>query len=373
MFKDMFTINQGNKTIQGFIIRQKFVATLVTLLSTTLFVLVSKLIIGNMPSLRYRIERTLNESLYSSTFFVTLVSFLLIGIIFAVLSSTITGFFTARKIKESLQKIEDGNEAISKGRLGFRLDEEQYLEFDRIRINFNLMAEGMQRQVESLQRLVNENKKLVEGAGQAASIEERRKIARELHDAVSQQLFAISITMAALPKIIDTNPQQAKSYFTKVEEMVRLAQQELRALIMHLRPVTLGGDCLRKGVNKLLEELKEKNQSIRVDWELDDIPKLAPGIEDNLFRVIQESLSNTIRHSKATVFNLKLLQRDKRIILFLEDNGVGFDTNEDKKSSYGISTMKERIDEIGGRLDIISYPNKGTRIEIRVPIEVSKV
>jgi len=298
----------------------------------------------------------------------------ILGLIFA-LGLTAAFFYTVffgyslgRQLKKDLQKITDGADAFTRGRLDHRIKIDGFSEVVKVGTQFNQMADRIEKQVNSLQRLADENLRLVNQTKLTAALDERRKLARELHDAVSQQLFAISMTMSALPRLIDTDIEKAKEHFKQIEEMVINAQQELRALIMHLRPVTLEGISLYDGIEQLLNELEQKHPQIKWERKIDKITSLSQGIENHLFRVVQEAISNMLRHSKAKVFRFQFFKKQERIILLIEDNGIGFDISGKKKSSYGIANMKERIEDIGGRFDLVSYPEKGTRIEIRVPI-----
>jgi len=179
------------------------------------------------------------------------------------------------------------------------------------------------------------------------------------------------MTMAALPKLISKNQQQAITVLNDVEKMVNNAQQELRALIMHLRPVTLDGKSFEEGISALFEELKVKNKHLTLHLDFKQQTQLPSKIEDQLFRTIQEAISNMLRHSKATIFDMKLYEKDGRLCIALEDNGIGFIVEEmEKKGSYGLATMKERMIELGGNLTILSYPKKGTKLELRVPIRL---
>ena len=92
------------------------------------------------------------------------------------------------------------------------------------------------------------------------------------------------------------------------------------------------------------------------------------GIEDHLFRFLQESVSNTLRHAKATLLEVLLIKRDGFIILRVTDDGIGFDVDENKAGSYGMQNMYERAVEIGGTLKMVSLKNKGTRLEVKIPI-----
>lgn len=319
------------------------------------------------------IKNFLGFELFSVQFYRLVIIVFIFGFLSSIVAAILISFPFSRNIKNELQKISDANEIFSRGNLDYRIQPSGYAEIRDIGKQFNEMAQRTQKQVESLQRLINQNKDLLEGAHEAASTEERRKIARELHDAISQQLFAISTTVSAIPKLMDSRPEEAKRYFEMVEKMVTMAQQELRALIMHLRPVNLEENCLKDGIEALLGELETKNPGIKIKRELQNVEGISAGVENNLFRVIQEAVSNILRHSKATSFSVRLFSSEKVLVLIVEDNGVGINTGENKKSSYGLLTMRERVEEIGGRFNVISFPGKGTKIEIRVPIGLQSI
>jgi NarL family two-component system sensor histidine kinase LiaS len=152
-----------------------------------------------------------------------------------------------------------------------------------------------------------------------------------------------------------------------IEKLAGESQQEMRALLMHLRPVTLEGKNLKQGLEELLLELQEK-QSLLVTWEIDDLPELARGVEDHLFRIVQEALSNVLRHSKATKVHIRLVIRGQYVHLKIIDDGIGFDESQTKMSSYGLKSISERANEIGGIGEVLSLPGKGTQINVKVPI-----
>ncbi|TGU91448.1 sensor histidine kinase, partial [Mesorhizobium sp. M00.F.Ca.ET.186.01.1.1] len=188
----------------------------------------------------------------------------------------------------------------------------------------NRLASQWEEQVASLQRLSNHNAALAEQVKQAAVTEERQRLARELHDAVSQQLFAIAMTTAAMKRLVEKNPQRAAQQIELVEEMAAAAQAEMRALLLHLRPATLQNKSLKEAMMELLEELTRKN-TMELTWEIEDVEGLPSGIEDHLFRILQESLSNTLRHAKASLIAVKLFTLQEQVRLRVTDDGVGFD------------------------------------------------
>ena len=163
----------------------------------------------------------------------------------------------------------------------------------------------------------------------------------------------------------DDNDDRETKQLKMVEEMIHQSQLEMRALLLHLRPVALKGKSLQEGVEELLNELSQKVQ-MNILWKVEHFP-LDKGVEDHLFRILQESVSNTLRHAKATSLEVLLIERDDLIILRVVDDGVGFDVEETKAGSYGMQNMYERAVEIGGTIKIISLKNKGTRLEVKIP------
>lgn len=344
---------------------------IVSVITVTYFVgvMLATSIIQSVPSFNHWFEQTTNLVIYSNSFFIIVITNMIFVFITTFIVSFIYSLPLARYLKNRVQLLIDSATSFSRGKLTERINFQDKNEFSILSERFNAMASHYEKQVGSLQKLLNENSLLLNQAQQAASLEERRKLARDLHDAVSQQLFAISMTMAALPKLMENNQEQAKLGFSHVEKMVLNAQQELRALIMHLRPVELEGKSFREGLQSLINELKVKNNHLTIQCELNHKAQLQPGVEDQLFRVIQEAISNMLRHSKATSFFIKSYEKDERIFLVLEDNGIGFHVNQSDHNGYGLETMQERMIELGGVLKILSYPNKGTKLEMVVPLK----
>ena len=106
---------------------------------------------------------------------------------------------------------------------------------------------------------------------------------------------------------------------------------------------------------------------MNIKWKVEDFP-VEKGIEDHLFRILQESVSNTLRHAKASLLEILLIKRDGYIILRVSDDGMGFDVEEHRAGSYGLQNMYERAVEVGGHLKIVSLKNKGTRLEVKIPV-----
>lgn len=235
------------------------------------------------------------------------------------------------------------------------------------RQQLNELAELIQTQKKSLQRLINDDAKAKEAMIEEQVIQERQRLARELHDSVSQQLFAASMMLSAINETADINDIAAKQ-LAQTEKIVQQAQLEMRALLLHLRPAALKGKTLAVGMQDLLTELRQK-VLFTIHERIEEV-HLPKGAEDHLFRIAQETLSNTLRHSKATEVDLLLVERDNRVILRVQDNGVGFKTTDDTHGgSYGLRNIEERAIEIGGMCKIVSVKEQGTMIEVQIPTE----
>ncbi|AUJ23191.1 MULTISPECIES: sensor histidine kinase [Virgibacillus] len=292
------------------------------------------------------------------------ISFLFILFVIPVTVGIITGIVAGIYWRQRVHFVEKRMEEIIKGqKLSFDLEIPKGLE--QMQHHLEQIQHKFRMQTEHAQRLATERAVEREQSLQEIVVQERNRLARELHDSVSQQLFAASMMMST---ITETNPPQdetMKKQLRMVENMIQQSQLEMRALLLHLRPVALKGKSLQEGTKELLIELTQK-VPMQIDWNIEDFT-VDKGVEDQLFRIIQEALSNTLRHAKANSLHVMLVERDGNIILRATDDGVGFDMKKLKTGSYGLQNMRERAYEIGGSYKIISFPNQGTRLEVKVP------
>lgn len=283
---------------------------------------------------------------------------LAIGLLFGVFS----GFYWKKQFQSIDQVLHD----VEEGRT-FQINETGL--FDEIKTAFERIKKIQKQITEQAmlsQKLANEKAEDQENRIQEIISQERNRLARELHDSVSQQLFAASMLMSAINETKAPADERETKQLKMVESMIHQSQLEMRALLLHLRPVALKGKTLKEGIEELLVELSQK-VTMEINWKVEDFP-VDKGVEDHLFRILQESLSNTLRHSKANELEVLMINRDGFIILRVVDDGVGFDVEESKAGSYGMQNMYERAVEIGGTLKIVSVKNKGTRLEVKVPI-----
>ncbi|WP_430787793.1 histidine kinase [Virgibacillus flavescens] len=288
--------------------------------------------------------------------------------VLALFISLFVGFKSSGDMKERLDYFSVLITQFANGNYHSRVYFNEDDEIARIGNELNELGKKMQNQVKSLQRMADEKADFAKSAHKAAVIEERQRLARDLHDSVSQQLFGVTMMAEASLRQFDKNPEMAKSQLEDVAASALQAQTEMRALLLHLRPVHLSGEPLPLGLKKLVAELKQKS-TVNFKLDIDESMKLPETTEEHVFRIIQESLSNILRHAEADEVKIKIQERSKELFLHIADNGQGFDVGEDsnRKTSYGLKTMKERSEELGGTFTIRSITGEGTYIDIRIP------
>lgn len=285
--------------------------------------------------------------------------FLCIGLLF--------GYVFGNLIKKRLEILVSSILYYERGTFSHRVPELGDDEIGQVGMHLNQVAQKIEAQVAALQKLSSEKASWNEQMKRAAVNEERQRLARELHDAVSQQLFAISMLSSAVHETLGKDPLATSKQMETIENMAGNAQNEMRALLLHLRPAHLEGKQLKEGLEELLNEFADK-QLILINWEVEDLKGLPKGVEDHLFRIVQECLSNILRHAKAKSVQFRLNRVKQQLYLKIVDDGQGFNTENRKSSSYGLSSIEERVNEIGGVLQVVSFPGKGTQIEVKVPI-----
>lgn len=280
-------------------------------------------------------------------------------------------FQSSREMNKNIRNLVKFVAGLKRGKFNERISQSDHNLLGLIAEELNELAKTSQEQVAAIQRLADEKTKMHEQISAAAVLEERQRLARELHDSVSQQLFALSMMSSATLKMLESNPTKVKEQMGQIASIANKAQGEMRALLLHLRPIDLSGETLTDGIISLLKELKKKTD-LKFEASVDDIEDVSKSVEEHLFRIIQEALSNILRHANASKIKLTLTEQGDHIYLYISDNGKGFDTAEERKVSYGLKTMSERCEEIGGHFTIRSQKGRGTYIEIRIPVKNDK-
>jgi two-component system, NarL family, sensor histidine kinase LiaS len=293
-------------------------------------------------------------SFVNSTWFVLLPSaFLLtLGAIFV---GTIFGWLTARWLTSRLRVLTGAANAWSRGDFGALARDSSNDELGQLARHLNSMAAEIEALLQERQDL--------------AVIEERNRLARDLHDSVKQQVFATAMQLAAARNLLEQDPSDPSAAHTHVAEAQSLtsqAQQELTALIQELRPVALED----KGLASALEGYSSdwsRQTGIAATLRVQGEQETSLEIEQALFRVAQEALANIARHSHATKVDLHLLWGREGIAMTIQDNGHGFDVERADGKGTGLWSMRQRIAAVNGTLRI-SSSTAGTQLEVHVPI-----
>ncbi|HEO5528774.1 TPA: sensor histidine kinase [Streptococcus agalactiae] len=232
-----------------------------------------------------------------------------------------------------------------------------------ISTNIQRLSKKMNLMTASLQS--KENSRILKS--QEIVKQERKRIARDLHDTVSQDLFAASMVLSGIAQnVSQLDVDQVGSQLLAVEEMLQHAQNDLRILLLHLRPVELENKTLSEGFRMILKELTDKSD-IEVVYH-ESILTLPKKIEDNIFRIGQEFISNTLKHSQASRLEVYLNQTENELQLKMIDNGIGFDMDSVYDLSYGLKNIEDRVEDLAGNLQLLSQPGKGVAIDIRLPL-----
>ncbi|MEK3887130.1 sensor histidine kinase [Bacillus sp. FSL K6-3431] len=287
----------------------------------------------------------------------------------SVLFGAVTGWIIGTTVHQKNEEIAAGLMEIEQG--NYQLDnlktkyKDDFIWEKIVRISLRL-----KEQTHIQQKLASERVEWNSQLKEEVLTKERNRLARELHDSVSQQLFAATMLLSAINQNPDPSSETAVKQRNLVEGIINEAQSEMRALLLHLRPIQLEGKSLKKGMEEVLSELTAK-LPMEVVWNIQNI-KLDKGVEDHLFRIVQEAVSNTLRHAKATRLEVVLRQINQMVFLKIADNGKGFDVDSTKTSSYGLTNIKERASEIGGNIKLVSIIGKGSSIEVKVPILMQK-
>ncbi|WNI19551.1 GAF domain-containing sensor histidine kinase [Actinacidiphila sp. ITFR-21] len=212
------------------------------------------------------------------------------------------------------------------------------------------------------------NARLYEHSRELTLVGERARIAHELHDAVSQKLFSLRLTAQAAAALVDTDPARAKNELRQVAALAAEAADELRSVVVELRPAGLDEDGLIATLRTEVRVL-DRAHTAHVTFRAAGVRALPAAQEEALLRVAQEALHNALRHARAATVAVTLDGRGKGARLRILDDGRGFDPSAVRRAGrhLGLVSMRDRADGVGGRLTVRSEPGAGTVVELEVP------
>jgi len=216
----------------------------------------------------------------------------------------------------------------------------------------------------SLAAVAVENALLVERLEKQVVVEERIRLGRELHDSVSQTLFSIGLGTQAALEALDSDPEDCRESLNYIGKLTRSALDEMRTLLFNLRPESFENEGLVDAIRQTTENLCER-YGLNVSVALEEEPDLPPAEKHSLFRIATEALHNAVKHSRAESISVRLTNAEV-VELAVEDDGVGMDLAVVPSGCFGLKTMTERAEEMGGTLEVDSSTGNGTRVVVRL-------
>jgi len=280
----------------------------------------------------------------------------LLGLSFAVFTclagviGTFFGFLTARGFTRRLRRVAETSKAWGKGDFNQTIQDASPDELGQLARELNGMSQQLLELMQARQQL--------------ATLDERNRLARDLHDSVKQQVFAIRMNLAAIQGLWESDPEKARIRLEAALQLTGQAQQELTGLIQALRPSALE----EKGLAQTLREMLKEYETLRgIQTEIQINCPVAPSrlVEQAFFRITQEALSNAARHSGASNIRLVLESDASSVTLRIGDDGHGFNLQV-PAAGMGLRSMRERVAALGGSLSLES-DSRGTRLTVSVP------
>ncbi len=287
------------------------------------------------------------------TFFFLMMFFMFIV---ALPVGAIFGWLVTRKLHKRLVTLSTASQAWSKGDFSVSPRDQSGDEVGQLTRNLTGMAE-------QLQTLIQTNDEL-------ARVEERNRLARDLHDTVKQQTYASRMQLTAARNLLGSDPAAAAEHIDTALQLNRETQQELKLIIDELRPAALQD----KGLAYALEAYADrwqKHTGINVETIISGERPLPLAVEQALYRVLQEALSNIARHAEADTVRLSLNMSPERVMLIIADNGRGFKMDAVSSNSYGLIGMRGRLSEVGGTIKVDSTLSVGTIITAEVQLHLT--
>lgn len=211
-----------------------------------------------------------------------------------------------------------------------------------------------------------DNARLYDQAERSAAVAERTRLARELHDSVTQSLYSVTLYAEAASILLDSGNQvDAAKHLRELRDTAQEALREMRLLIFELRPLALEKGGLATALQARLDTVESRG-GIKVDFQVEGEERLPLAVQQELYHIAQEALNNVIKHAHANCVRVHLVYAEHSVSFQVEDNGVGFDPANLLHGGLGLAGMKERVQRIGGCLEMASAPGKGTQINVEV-------
>jgi signal transduction histidine kinase len=234
-----------------------------------------------------------------------------------------------------------------------------------------------QQQQAELQTAYQQLQTYTAQAEELAVLQERNRLARELHDSVTQSLHSSTLLAEAGQRVASTGDiERARGYLIRLGEISQQALREMRLLVYELRPLALSGIGLEAALQQRLDTV-ERRSGVEVELSVEEDLDIPARVEEELYRIAMEALNNALKHANPTKVTVDLSKEEKReipcIALSIMDDGIGFDLDSKVEAGgLGLVSMQERIEKLGGDLTIISAPGEGTQVKACVNLKTPK-
>jgi PAS domain S-box-containing protein len=225
------------------------------------------------------------------------------------------------------------------------------------------LQEANQRLQEEIRQRAKIEQELAEKAAEEAVVADRTRLARDLHDAVTQTLFSASLIAEVLPELWEMDVEEAKNSTEELRQLTRGALAEMRTLLLELRPATLTQTRLSDLLRQLCEAFIGRSR-LPIKLSIEGERNLPPEVQVAYYRIAQESLNNIFKYARATQVDVTLCLSSTGVCFRVCDNGIGFDLSTTKPTSLGMRIMRERAEAIGADFHISSTPGSGTCLEV---------
>jgi two-component system, NarL family, sensor kinase len=214
---------------------------------------------------------------------------------------------------------------------------------------------------------------LVAGSQEAGALEERNRLAREIHDTLAQGLSATALQLETAEALLEdgADPARVREAIRRALETTRLNLQEARRSVLDLRAAPLEGHSLAEAISELCTLLASGTPGgPRVEFSAVGAERPVPSrVESALYRIAQEALSNALQHARATRIEVELVAEPEQIRLYISDDGRGFEVCRRRDGHFGLIGMRERVKLLGGEFHVCSRPGHGTVVDARIPLE----
>lgn len=239
----------------------------------------------------------------------------------------------------------------------------------RMRDNLEDLHHGVdQRSQPASDAVARRGDQRIADAAAQATTDERNRLARELHDSVSQELYGIAVVAHAARSMLEQDPARVADPLDYIHVLAEAAILELRAIIFRLRPDAIANDGLVAGITRQAASVAAR-YGIRVDLAMDEEPGLQLDAKEAAYRIAQEALNNAVKHAHASDILVRVIEKADGVLLEVSDSGNGFDPRAPRNGHLGLKFMQERAVAVGGQLDVESEIGQGTRVSLWLPAQ----